>query len=40
MIDWGSELGQRAVQRIEREEVIWLTTVSSRCVPQPRPILA
>lgn len=38
MIDWGSELGQRTVQRIEREEVIWLTTVSPRGVPQPRPV--
>ncbi len=38
MIDWDSELGQRAVQRIEYEEVIWLTTVSAQGVPQPRPV--
>lgn len=38
MIDWDSEVGRRALQRIEREEVIWLTTVSSRGVPQPRPV--
>ena len=38
MIDWGSELGQRTLQRIAREDVIWLTTVTSQGVPQPRPV--
>lgn len=38
MIDWESELGQRAWQRVQSEDVLWLTTVSPRGVPQPRPV--
>lgn len=38
MINWADELGQRALHRIKSEHVIWLTTVSPRDVPQPRPV--
>ena len=38
MIDWNNELGRRAMQRIRSEQVIWLTTISPKGVPQPRPV--
>lgn len=38
MIDWQSDLGRRALQRIEHEQVIWLTTISASGFPQPRPV--
>ena len=38
MINWDNELGQRTLQRIQAEDVIWLTTVSPRGAPQPRPV--
>lgn len=38
MIHFGDELGQRALQRIQSEQVIWLTTVSASGAPQPRPV--
>ena len=38
MIDFTDALGQRALQRIHSEEVIWLTTVTPSGVPQPRPV--
>lgn len=38
MIDWNNDLGRRALARIQREEVIWLTTISMRGIPQPRPV--
>jgi PPOX class probable F420-dependent enzyme len=38
MLDFTSDLGQRALQRIHTEPVIWLTTVTPSGVPQPRPV--
>jgi PPOX class probable F420-dependent enzyme len=38
MINWDDELGQRTLQRIYSEQVVWLTTVSPSGVPQPRPV--
>ncbi len=38
MIDFTSKLGRRALDRLEREPVIWLTTVDSAGGPQPRPV--
>lgn len=38
MIDWDSALGRRTLQRIMTEQIIWLTTVSSNGIPQPRPV--
>lgn len=38
MIDWTDQVGQRALQRIQSEQVIWLTTLSKSGFPQPRPV--
>lgn len=38
MIDFTDTVGQRALQRIHTEEIIWLTTVTPGGVPQPRPV--
>ena len=38
MIDFSSAFGQRALKRLQDEEVIWLTTTDSNGVPQPRPV--
>ena len=38
MIHFNDELGQRTLHRLQVEDVIWLTTVSPRGVPQPRPV--
>ena len=38
MIDWNTDLGQRTLQRINTEQVIWLTSMSPKGVPQPRPV--
>lgn len=38
MIDFTSELGQKAKQLLESEYVIWLTTVGKDGTPQPRPV--
>ncbi len=38
MINSDSELGQRTLQRIQSERVIWLTTMSPSGIPQPRPV--
>jgi PPOX class probable F420-dependent enzyme len=37
-INWEDETGRRALARLAREQVIWLTTVSASGVPQPRPV--
>jgi len=37
-IDFTTELGARARARLESEEVIWLTTVSVKGMPQPSPV--
>lgn len=38
MINWQTDVGQRALARINSEEVIWLTTISPSGMPQPRPV--
>ena len=38
MLDFASDLGQRTLQRIQAEQIIWLTTVTSSGVPQPKPV--
>ncbi len=37
-IDFSSEGGKRALERLEHEQVIWLTTVSSKGKPQSSPV--
>lgn len=38
MIDFTSQLGIRAMQRLNEDFVVWLTTVSPMGIPQPRPV--
>jgi PPOX class probable F420-dependent enzyme len=38
MIDFNSDFGARALQRLSTGQIIWLTTVDSHGVPQPRPV--
>lgn len=38
MLDFSTPLGQRALQRLKTEYVVWLTTVDSKGSPQPRPV--
>ncbi len=38
MINFDNALGQRTLQRIKSEQVVWLTTVSPSGFPQPRPV--
>lgn len=38
MINWDMAVGQRALARLNHEEVIWLTTISTGGIPQPRPV--
>ncbi len=38
MLDFTSELGQKARRHIDSEYFIWLTTVDSHSTPQPRPV--
>lgn len=38
MIDWTSEIGQRAQQRLQSEACIWLVTVDGQGTAQPRPV--
>lgn len=37
-IDTSSEFGKRVLQRLQSEQVIWLTTVGADLTPQPRPV--
>jgi PPOX class probable F420-dependent enzyme len=37
-IDTSSAFGRRVVERLESEQVIWLTTVSADGTPQPSPV--
>jgi PPOX class probable F420-dependent enzyme len=37
-IDRESEFGQRVLRRLEREEIIWLTTCRPEGTPQPSPV--
>ncbi|HVN54796.1 MAG TPA: TIGR03667 family PPOX class F420-dependent oxidoreductase [Anaerolineaceae bacterium] len=38
MIDWTSETGKRARQRLQSEACIWLITVDGQGAAQPRPV--
>ena len=38
MIDFSTELGERALRLLKEEAVIWLTTVAQDGTPQPRPV--
>ena len=38
MLDLNSPLGRKIEQRLNEEQVIWLTTVDARLAPQPRPV--
>ena len=38
MLDFTSKLGLRALKRLGHEFTIWLTTVSPKGIPQPRPV--
>jgi len=38
MIDMNTPIGQKIEQRLQQEQIIWLTTVDSRRTPQPRPV--
>jgi len=37
-MDYNNETGQRLLERLRLERVIWLTTVSPGGIPQPRPV--
>ena len=37
-IDFSTELGRRVTQQLQREEVIWLTTIGPDNAPHPRPV--
>lgn len=37
-IDFTTDHGRRALQQLESEEVIWLTTVGTSGTPQPNPV--
>ena len=38
MLDFSTSWGRRVEERLLREKIIWLTTVSSKGTPQPVPI--
>jgi PPOX class probable F420-dependent enzyme len=38
MVDLSTPVGQKIEQRLEKEHVIWLTTVDAHNAPQPRPV--
>jgi PPOX class probable F420-dependent enzyme len=38
VIDEGTEFGARAARRLREEQVVWLTTVTPRGAPLPRPV--
>jgi PPOX class probable F420-dependent enzyme len=38
MIDFNSTLGQRALERLNSEEVIWLISTDEHGYPQPNPV--
>lgn len=37
-LDTSSEFGQRVLKRLETEEIIWLTTIDPKGMPQPIPV--
>lgn len=38
MIDFKSKLGRKAKRHLKQEYFVWLTTVDSHNIPQPRPV--
>jgi PPOX class probable F420-dependent enzyme len=38
MVDFNSPIGRKIKRRLREEQIIWLTTVDSRNMPQPRPV--
>ncbi len=38
MIDWSSKFGRRVKRRLNKEAIIWFTTVGTDLTPQPRPV--
>ncbi len=38
MLSFRSRFGRRVKRRLSREQIVWLTTVDSRNIPQPRPV--
>ena len=38
MIDFKSKLGRKAMRHLKKEYFVWLTTVDSTGMPQPRPV--
>lgn len=38
MIDFTTDHGKRALEQLEKEEVLWLTTVAKSGTPQPNPV--
>ena len=37
-MDFDSRLGRKALRKLKREQVVWLTSVDGRGRPQPRPV--
>ncbi len=37
-MDWNSDLGKRLAERLQKEQVIWLVTVTPDGIPQPTPV--
>lgn len=38
MVDFTNRFGRHVNRRLRQEKIIWLTTVDSRDMPQPRPV--
>jgi PPOX class probable F420-dependent enzyme len=37
-MDFASPLGRKALRRLKRDQIVWLTSVDSQSRPQPRPV--
>jgi PPOX class probable F420-dependent enzyme len=37
-VDFTSDFGKRALERLKSEQMIWLTTINARGVPAPTPV--
>jgi PPOX class probable F420-dependent enzyme len=37
-LDTSTDFGKRVAERVEQEQIAWLTTVDARGVPQPNPV--
>ena len=38
LIDLTTPFGQRVARRLQEEQIVWLTTISPKNIPQPRPV--